>query len=95
MKDTNLIVEMIRDKVFEAFTTCSTQIGKVLNTWQHCKITNIFSRRTNTETMHQKLLQLVTIIQQRSTVKEKWRFVKIIRHLKWSDKKLDEDSHHW
>jgi len=42
----------------------------------------------NTETMHQKLLQLVVIKQERWKIEEKWRFVKCIRHFKQSDKKV-------
>jgi len=42
----------------------------------------------NTETMRQQLLQLVSIIQECWIIEEKWRFVKSIRHLKRTDKKV-------
>ena len=38
--------------------------------------------------MHQQLLQLVVIIQERWIPEEKWRFVKSSRHLKRSDEKV-------
>ena len=41
-----------------------------------------------TKTMQQQLLQLVTIIQERWIIMEKWIFVKSIRQLEWSDKKV-------
>ena len=43
---------------------------------------------TNTQPTHQQLLQLVTVIQERYIVEEKLRFVKRIRPLKWSNKKI-------
>ena len=45
-----------------------------------------------TKATHQQLLQLVTVIQELWIIEEKWRFVPSIRHLKRSDKKLDEDA---
>jgi len=45
-----------------------------------------------TETIHGQLLHLVSI-QVCWIVEENWRFVKSIRHLKRSNKKLDEDVH--
>jgi len=41
----------------------------------------------NFETMHQQLFQIVTIME-RWIIDEKWRFVKSIKHLKRSDKKV-------
>ena len=38
------------------------------------------------EATHRQLVQLVTVTHERSG--GKWRFVKSIRHLKWSDKKI-------
>jgi len=42
----------------------------------------------NTETMHQQLLQLVSSIQELWIIEEKWRFVKSIRRLKWTNEKV-------
>jgi len=42
----------------------------------------------NAETMHQQLLQLVSIIQELWITEEKLRFVKSIRHLKRTNKKV-------
>jgi len=39
-------------------------------------------RKTDTKITHQQLLQLVIVMQERCTVKEKWRFIKSIRPLK-------------
>ena len=44
------------------------------------------------ETIHGQLLHLFSI-QECWIIEEKWRFVKSIRHLKRSNKKLDEDVH--
>ena len=41
----------------------------------------------NTETIHGQILHLVSTIQERWVIEEKWRFVKSIRHLKRSNKK--------
>jgi len=43
---------------------------------------------SNTETIHGQLLHLVSTIQERWIIEEKWRFVKSIRHLKHSNKKV-------
>jgi len=42
--------------------------------------------------MHQQLLQLVTVIQERYILEGNLRFVKSIRHLKRLDKRLDEGA---
>jgi len=42
----------------------------------------------NTETTHEQLLHSVSAIQERWIIEEKWRFVKSIRHLKRSNKKV-------
>ena len=47
----------------------------------------------NSEIIHGQLLYLASI-QECWIIEEKWRFVKSIRHLKRSNKKLDEDVHH-
>jgi len=42
----------------------------------------------NTETIHQQLLHLFSIMQERWIIEVKWRLVKSIRHLKRSNKKV-------
>ena len=49
---------------------------------------NIYWWDANTETIHQQLLHLVFIMQECWIIEEKWRFVKSIRHLKRSNKKV-------
>ena len=47
-----------------------------------------YSWDVNTETTHEQLLHSVSTIQERWIIEEKWRLVKSIRHLKWSNKKV-------